>query len=581
MVVFDPQGANKAGASQLYSMANFEGMLQSQLTQLYQMVLTHHRQILSIAKHNIENARGQSKRQTKQEKNKRTYSFPGGEAVETSLRAVATPQESVKPPSEQPQALLDIDDGASSASSTVRVQKSRASKESRNSEGTMASIPGKVHDDSDEESGEDALPIVPDITLTDVKKKQGLLDLKRHMKEIFSSEIVETDKYNKTGYAQSIIKHRLFEFLVLAVISANSVWVGIDAASNKADLLIDAHPIFIVVENIFCTFFCAELVLRFAAFKRKRSALTDLWYLFDGLLVTFMIFEVWVMTLLTAFTTADLNTFSPAFLRLIRVLKFCRMARVVRLLRSVPEILILLKGVAVAYRAVFFSQLLVFVIVYIFAIAYFRILEGTDVGSEYFPDLSQSMMTLFFRGCFFDGLPELATAMFKENFIMGIVLLIFVIIAPLTALNLVVGILVHVVDALEASEKEEGAQIFLEDAVTRVFNALDSNNDGTLDYDEFQLLLENETIIRALTDCGLDVLNLAEHPDALYKGEDAITMKDFITETLSLRSDKVATIKDMFMMKRMLVSEIEGMMKTSTEFLFQGPTIASRQSVKK
>jgi hypothetical protein len=287
------------------------------------------------------------------------------------------------------------------------------------------------------------------------------------------------------------------------------------------------------------------------------------------------------MTLLTAFTTADLNSFSPAFLRLVRVLKFCRMARVVRLLRSVPEILILLKGVAVAYRAVFFSQLLVFVIVYIFAIAYFRLLEGTDVGREYFPDLSQAMLTLFFRGCFFEGLPDLADAMFKESFILGIVLLVFVMIAPLTALNLVVGILVHVVDVLEASEKEEGAQVFLEDAVMRVFNALDQNDDGMLDYEEFQSLLQNESIIRALTECGLDVLNVAEHPEALYKGEDSIAMKEFISEMLSLRSDKVATVKDMFTMKRMLLLEIEGMMKTSTEFLFQGPAIGGRQSVKK
>eukprot|EP00930_Biecheleria_cincta_P055175 TRINITY_DN41526_c0_g1_i1.p1 TRINITY_DN41526_c0_g1~~TRINITY_DN41526_c0_g1_i1.p1 ORF type:complete len:567 (+),score=108.29 TRINITY_DN41526_c0_g1_i1:117-1817(+) len=562
MVVFDPNRANQAGANQLYSLQNFEGILESQLSQVYEMVVTHHQQLLFLVKHNIEKTGTQPQKQQIQDKKVRAYSFAeSGGGVKTSLRAAALPPA----PKEDPKALLDFDDKGSSSSSAggAKTQK-------------MPQLPGAVGD-SDEESTSDSY-VVPDITLTDMKKKEGLLDLRRHMKEIFVTENDQHEKLKKTGLAQQIVRHRFFEFLVLAVICTNSVWIGVDANFNQADLLIESDLLFIIAENSFCAFFCIELLIRFASFQSNMLAIKDFWFVFDTILVLFMVFEVWVMTAVTLLTDANLNTFSPAFLRLIRVLKFCRMARVVRLLRSVPEILILLKGVAVASRAVFFSQFLVVVIIYIFAIAYLRLLEGTDIGRQYFPDLGKSMLTLMFRVCFFEGLPDLTEAMFKENPFLGILLMIFVVIAPLTALNLLVGILVQVVQTLEASEKEEGAQIYLEDAIMRVFSALDQNGDGMLDIDEFQLLLKNESVIKALADCGLDVLSLAEHPEVLYKGEESLTLTDFIRETLALRSDRVATIKDLFKLKQMILTELEGMMMRSTEVLFSRPSVAGRRS---
>lgn len=285
------------------------------------------------------------------------------------------------------------------------------------------------------------------------------------------------------------------------------------------------------------------------------------------------------MSAIAFVTDADLDTFSPAFLRLNRVIKFVRMARVVRLLRSVPEISILLKGLAIASRAVLFAQLLLIVFVYIFAIAFFSLLEGTDIGRYYFPDLGKAMLTLLFRVCFFEGLAELAEAMFNEHFLLGILLSFFVVIGPLTSLNLLVGILVQVVQTLEAGEKAEGAQFYLEESIMRVFTALDENGDGMLDRDEFLSLLKNQSVIKALSGCGLDVLTLAEHADMIYRGEESLSLKDFISETLELRGDKVATVKDIFDLKRMMLTEIEGMIETSTEFLFQ-PTLGKTNVAK-
>lgn len=58
---------------------------------------------------------------------------------------------------------------------------------------------------------------------------------------------------------------------------------------NDSSTLLDAEPVFIVVENIFCVYFVIELALRFGAFRYKRDCFKDAWFCFDSLLVALMV----------------------------------------------------------------------------------------------------------------------------------------------------------------------------------------------------------------------------------------------------------------------------------------------------
>ncbi len=58
---------------------------------------------------------------------------------------------------------------------------------------------------------------------------------------------------------------------------------------NDSNTLLDAEPVFIVVENIFCVYFVIELGLRFGAFRFKRDCIKDAWFCFDALLVALMV----------------------------------------------------------------------------------------------------------------------------------------------------------------------------------------------------------------------------------------------------------------------------------------------------
>merc|ERR1712139_754129 len=102
--------------------------------------------------------------------------------------------------------------------------------------------------------------------------------------------------YKDTGVWQYIAKSSLFGNVTLAVIGTNALWLAVDTDMNDSTILLDAHPVFQVVENMFCTYFFFELLVRFMAFKWKRNCLKDPWFVFDSSLVLLMVLETWVMS---------------------------------------------------------------------------------------------------------------------------------------------------------------------------------------------------------------------------------------------------------------------------------------------
>lgn len=63
------------------------------------------------------------------------------------------------------------------------------------------------------------------------------------------------DYYKDTGIWSAIAVHSIFEYVTLAVIAFNAVWIAVDTDWNTSELLIEAHPVFITAENLFCGYF--------------------------------------------------------------------------------------------------------------------------------------------------------------------------------------------------------------------------------------------------------------------------------------------------------------------------------------
>ena len=58
-----------------------------------------------------------------------------------------------------------------------------------------------------------------------------------------------------------------------------------DSQVRRAAMLhveLEAHPIFFAAEQIFCTYFFLELLIRYLAFRRTIDCFTDPWFAFDS-----------------------------------------------------------------------------------------------------------------------------------------------------------------------------------------------------------------------------------------------------------------------------------------------------------
>jgi len=404
-------------------------------------------------------------------------------------------------------------------------------------------------------------------------------NLKEQMRQNMCKEKYEvTSKYKTTGIFQKIARNQKFENLTLSVIALNALWISIDTDNNHADVLLTAHPVFQVAENFFCAYFSFEWFVRYKAFARKVDGLKDAWFVFDSSMVFMMVMETWVMTIVLIASGAGGGgggLGNAAILRLLRLLRLSRMARMARLLRSMPELLILIKGMIAAMRSVFFTFVLLVLLIYVFAIALVQLTVGTPAGETYFTTVPGSMNVLLLQGTFLDGLGTIARDLEQENLIFLLIFYVFMLFSALLLMNMLIGVLCEVVSAVAAAEKEAITVGYVSERLKELMEegGLDEDQDGRVSKDEFIKILGNDDAIDLLQDVGVDALGLVDMVDEIFAspaveslGDDepiSLSFTDFMEIILQLRGSNTATTKDVVDLRkfvRQFMKHIETML---------------------
>jgi len=375
------------------------------------------------------------------------------------------------------------------------------------------------------------------------------------------------DNYFDEGIWQQLARNGIFENTTLFVIFFNALWLAVDTDGNEADMLLDAEPVYQFAENFFCTYFTFEWFVRWKAFRHKRDGLKDAWFVFDGSLMVIMIAETWVLTAIIYFSGAgqssglgNLTTF-----KLIRLVRLTRTARMARLLRAMPELMIMIKGMAVAMRSVFFTLFLLLCIVYVFSIVFVQLMGprgafqplSEDWDPTKFPDVVTAMNTLLMDG----ALPDeavLVNLVGNESFVTRIVIMIFVLLAGLTVMNMLVGVLCEVVSVVSAVEKEALLVNFVKTQISEMLktSGLDANGDNKISRDEFESLLEMPAAARALNDVGVDVIGLVDYTDFIFDSKDTeLGFQDFMDVVLQLRGSNQSTVRDIVDLRKLMIAE--------------------------
>ncbi|CAK8995936.1 unnamed protein product [Durusdinium trenchii] len=333
--------------------------------------------------------------------------------------------------------------------------------------------------------------------------------------------------------------------------------IAVDTDNNRDATIITKAPWeFQVAENLFCTFFTLEWLVRLFAFRRKIMALTDAWFVLDTLLVSLMIVETWITPLVLELLQIDSDGMGDAtILRLVRLLRLARMTRVAKLLRAFPEVLIMIKGISAASRSVMFTICLLILVLYVFGIAFTQICDGLPIGGTSFRSVPESMLTLLIHGVFMDDMAELVALIRADSWAAFVMFIIFVLIASITLMNMLIGVLCEVVSMVGQSEREELLVELVKRELLDIIIEADEDGDGLMSHAEFLKILESPEGLRALETVGVDPVGLIDYADTIFTKEDGdlsetVMFSHFMNEVLQLRGSNTATVKDLIAMRK-------------------------------
>jgi voltage-gated sodium channel len=404
--------------------------------------------------------------------------------------------------------------------------------------------------------------VKPETEMAKKKKPKNVIDgdaMKQQMREaLIKGEYNVCDYYWETGCAQRIARSSKFEHMTFLVIFLNGIWIAVDADHNEEAMLIDAHPVFQVVENCFCTYFTIELLIRFVAFKDKRNCRKDFWFSFDSVLVTLFILETWIITAIVASTQSgggDSEFADLSMLRMFRMVKLFRMARMARILRSIPELVVLIKTIGVAARSVFFFFIFWLIIIFMFGVGFRQATKGSDIGDQYFETVPTAMNTLLL-----DGLLPAQASFVNElagaNALLWPFIIIFILLASLTIMNMLIGVLVEVVNVVAVTEKEKMAVLGVKHDLEDAMEYLGVDTHQPLPLEQFVKLLMNNEMLKVIQNVGVDPLALVDAAEYIYadldrdaesrglKSSPGLSFEMLIDILLKMRGKNPATVKD-------------------------------------
>lgn len=295
-----------------------------------------------------------------------------------------------------------------------------------------------------------------------------------------------------TRFAKKVVFNATWEKAVLVVILSNAAWIGFDVDWNNGGEGNLDPVVFQIAENLYCSLFAFELIMRLLTYENKLLFFKDpaCWKSnnFDMFLGLLMILEVWILENITG--GANLNQFS-----LIRLLRLLRLLRISRIFRMVPELGTMVKSMAGAARSVSSALMLEVGIMYIFAVilaqwtkehtdpCYTHIMLEDEDGcflNDFFGTITKSLVTLL-QILVFDDTFSIIRPILTETWYMGCLLILFIVLGSWTVLNMLIGIIAELVYTGTAEEKMK----ILELRVREVFASLDADGSGTVSREEF------------------------------------------------------------------------------------------------
>merc|ERR1719356_1920625 len=235
-----------------------------------------------------------------------------------------------------------------------------------------------------------------------------------------------------------------------------------------------------------------------------------------------------------------------------------RAVRVARLLKTVPELMVIGRGVVIVARTVLVIMCLLLMIIYTFAIIFTQLAKGTHLEKTICSDMLTTMSTLLLGGILPDFKPT-TDAMAAEDFFFAAFFFMFVLLAYVTIMNMLIGVLVEVVGVVASVEKETYQVAAVKRVLLKWAPEADINCDNIIDVNEFKNMLSKDGCVKDLNDVGVDAIALIDAADFVYRDKDALTFSELLTVVLGLRGKNETKVQDIVQTRKFLHVEMQRM----------------------
>jgi len=212
----------------------------------------------------------------------------------------------------------------------------------------------------------------------------------------------------------------------------------------------------------------------------------------------------------------------------------------------------MVKGMAIAIRAVLSALLMLVLLVYVFAILMHSMLkDDKSVCLMYsistWCTVSESMWTLLVSGVFLDDLGMVVRHLADSGEGLALfVFLVFVLMSATTVMNLLIGVLCEVVCEVASEEKEQKARTQVRSSLLKLLRELDVDGSGDISKEELLGVLTSGNSLALLTELEVDIPHFIEMQDMLFDGPDTVlSIAQILYAILDARGDRQATVRDL------------------------------------
>lgn len=389
-------------------------------------------------------------------------------------------------------------------------------------------------------------------------------EMKERIRKVVKGQTTYEGPYKDSGFWQALAKNSNFQKLTTLVIVVNVLWLAYDVDNNPSDILFKAPLCFQVAENVFCTYFLLEIVVRFLAMKSTCLAFSDGWFLFDSSLVLLMVWTTWcqgmVYESMDSYDRKHSILTNASAMRVFRILRLVRVFRAADVTSALPELVVIFRGMVEAMRSGLCILVALFGIIYIFAIFFTTSLRDNPVAANAFENVPQAMNFLLMRIlCGHD--PVFIGQLLDTNIFYYVSYLMFLFMCTLIMMNMLVGVLCGVVSSTAEAEAESK---YISDTFQKVgamLHRVDADGSNLISHSEFMSLLTEDSMILALEEQSVDAVSLIELSRFLYRDRSEVTIPDILELITQNRTSKGATVRDITELRKFMASEVRSVVR--------------------